>query len=123
MGRVLIALLICCSAPALAEDKIDITQIYQNFLISAVAADRCGAKDPATDQKFFANLTAVTIRALRSVKEKTGWTDEAVAAKFEQNTALIKQKTGEFIDAKGCAADGVVRFLTLYKIHSTMSIP
>jgi hypothetical protein len=50
--------------------RVDIVQIYANFLASRVAALGCNAVDKATEPKFLSNLQTVTIRAAQALKER-----------------------------------------------------
>jgi len=50
--------------------RVDVVQIYSNFLASRVAALGCDAVDKATEPKFLSNLQIVTIRAMQALKER-----------------------------------------------------
>ncbi|GAB1715251.1 MAG: hypothetical protein NTAFB05_02930 [Nitrobacter sp.] len=113
----------CILSASLGRGRVDIVQIYSNFLASRVAALGCNAADKATESKFLSNLQAVTIRAIQALKERNQTLSDAdLSAKIvaAQNTTQAAVK-GE-ITKNGCSSERIRALLKLYKIHSEMSL-
>ena len=105
------------------QARVDIVQIYENFLASRVAALGCDAVDKATEPKFISNQQTVTIRAMQALKERNkNLSDPDLTAKViaAQNATQAAVK-GE-IAQNGCSSERIKALLKLYKIHSEMSL-
>jgi hypothetical protein len=101
------------------ERKVTIVQIWENFLASSVAHNKCGTKDEALEKKFAMNLFEVTIRATQKVKEEKPENPEAELVKLMDNKGKeIRAKVEEIAASKGCDFDGIQRLLKLYKFHA-----
>lgn len=120
--RCLVALigLTLLTAPASGQDRrVTIIQIWQNFLASAVAHNKCGFKDEVLEKKFAMNLFEVTTRAAMQVKEEKPDAPDAELAKLMDNRGHeIRAKVEEIATAKGCDFEGIQRLLKLYKFHA-----
>jgi hypothetical protein len=89
---------LCIPPASFAQGRVDIIQIYENFLASRVAALDCVAVDNATEPKFLSNQRAVTIRAMQALKERN---------RIAQN---------------GCSSERIKALLKLYKLRSEMAL-
>jgi hypothetical protein len=113
----------CIQPASFGQGRIDIIQIYENFLASRVAALGCDAVDKATEPKFLSNQYVVTIRATQALKERNGnLSDAELAAKVvaAQNATQAAVKTE--IAQNGCSSERIKGLLKLYKLHSEMSL-
>ena len=106
-----------------AQGRVDIVQVYENFLASRVAASGCDAVDKATELKFLSNLRMVTMRATMALKERNPNLSDADLA---SRVIAAQNKTAETVKAeiaqKGCSSDRIKQLLELYKLHSVMSL-
>jgi hypothetical protein len=92
--RAILLLVTFClgSSSTFGENRVDIMQIYVNFLASGIAAVKCRATTDASEKKFLANMTAVAIRATQAAKERSGLTEAQLIAHMEKLGHAIKTK-------------------------------
>jgi hypothetical protein len=114
---------LCVPFLAYGQGRVEIVQIYENFLASRVAALDCGGIDQASEQKFLSNQMTVTLRAAQALKERnSSLSDADLTSKVLalQNTLQANVKTE--IAKNGCSSERIQQLLKLYKLHSTMSL-
>jgi hypothetical protein len=105
------------------QPRVDIVQIYSNFLASRVAALGCNAVDKTTEPKFLTNFHTVTIRAAQAVKERNpNMSDAELTAKFGASIKFTETAVKNEIANNGCSSERIQRLLKLYKIHSEMNL-
>jgi uncharacterized membrane-anchored protein len=115
--------LFCAPSATVAQGRVDIVQIYENFLASRVAALECRAIDKATEQKFLSNQMTVTIRATQALKERNSTLSDAdINNKLLVGLNGLQMKVKTEIAQNGCASERIQQLLKLYKLHSTMSL-
>jgi hypothetical protein len=105
------------------QGRVDIVQIYQNFLASRIAAVECKSVDKTTEPKFLSNQLTVTVRASQALKERNPSVSDAdLAAKIvaAQNATQAAVKTE--VAQKGCSSERIQQLLKMYKLHSEMSL-
>jgi hypothetical protein len=106
-----------------AQGRVDIVQIYENFLASRVAAIGCNAVDKATEPKFLSNLMTVTVKATQALKERnSNLSDKDLANKITAAQNQLADKVKAEITQNGCSSDRIQQLLKLYKIHAEMSL-
>jgi hypothetical protein len=104
-----------------AEGRVDIVQIWQNFVASSVAARECGGVEKATEQNFLVNLTTVTTRATQALQERNPTVSPAdLTGKMEAASGQIKDKVEAEIKQNGCPSPKIQPLLQMYKIHAGM---
>ena len=121
----LASLIISFFAPStlVGQGRVDIVQIYQDFLASRVAALECGAIDKTTEQKFLSNQMSVTIRATQALHERNPTlSDTVLKDRLIAAQQLLQTTVKTEISQKGCASERIQQLLKLYKIHSAMSL-
>jgi 2,3-bisphosphoglycerate-independent phosphoglycerate mutase len=103
--------------------KVDIVQIYVNFVASRVAALGCDAQDKATEVKFLSNLQTVETRALMALKERNGNISEGeLSVKIKALLQFTQDAVKAEIANNSCASVRIRELLKLYKLHSEMSL-
>lgn len=120
-GGMSAALLFLVAGRADAQDHIDIVQIWQNFIASAVAENNCAADKASSDHQFLSNLTAVTIRATQRLQEENPTITPADLV-IKMNVAgegIGDKVTGE-IKQNGCSSPKIQMLLKMYRMHAAM---
>jgi hypothetical protein len=118
-----ILLTACASTNLLGQSKVDIIQIWQNFIASRVAAEECGAIDKNTDTHFLANLLDVTIRATQAIQERnSGVSHDEMVGRMKSAGDEIRGKVDSEIKQNGCPSPRIQQLLSMYKMHSTMRL-
>ncbi|WP_438278563.1 hypothetical protein [Nitrobacter sp.] len=113
----------CGLSASFGQGRVDIVQIYSNFLASRVAALGCNAVDKATEPKFLSNLHAVTIRAIQALKERNqNLSDADLSAKMIAAQKATQAAVKGEIAQNGCSSKRITALLKLYKMHSEMSL-
>jgi len=105
------------------QPQADIMTVFGNYIAAAVAADKCDVKDTSPDQKFLQNLTVVSLRASKAIKERTNLPDEKIVEMFKNNTDKMKEQVAAFVDKNGCGSDQVSNLLKIYKQESSYLVP
>ncbi len=101
--------------------KVDIVQIWENFIASSVAADACGGVEKTTRDNFLANLTTVTLRATQALQARNPSVPPAdVASRMENASGQIRDKVQAEIKQNGCASTKIQPLLQMYKMHADM---
>jgi hypothetical protein len=101
--------------------NIDITQIYQNFIASRVAAVKCNALDDGLDRRFLANLMGVAIRATEAVKQRNpSYTEAQLQTSMEAMSNSVQRAVSSEMDNNGCNMPGVQKLIQLYRMHGSM---
>ena len=121
--RVIAALLISCvSVGAHGQSRVDILQIWQNFIASGVAATECGSGESPAKQKFAANLTDVSIGATQALQQREpSATQEQIVSRMKTVGEDIHEKVEAEIKQNGCSSPKIVQLLAMYKMHSEMN--
>ena len=114
--------LACWSTLAVAQNRVDIVQIWQNFIASGVAEHACATPEKPAETKFLANLTDVTIRATQRLQERNPGASQAALAKNMQDMGTsINTAVKAEITANGCTSPKIQQLLKMYTMHSTMN--
>jgi hypothetical protein len=105
------------------QPRVDIVQIYENFLASRLAALGCDAVAKDTEPKFLSNQQTVTIRAMMALKERNkNLSDADLTAKVIAAQNATQAAVKAEIVQNGCSSERIKALLKLYKIHSEMSL-
>lgn len=122
--RVILALVVGV-APCLsyAQGRVDIVNIFANFLASGVAANACNVVDKSTAAKFSANSTVVAIRAAMALKERNAtMSEKELSEKITRWADTTKQAVKSEIDKNGCGSDRIQQLLKLYDRHAKLDL-
>jgi hypothetical protein len=115
--------LFCIPSACFGQGRVDIVQIYENFLASRVAALGCDAVDKATETRFLSNQQTVTTRATQALKERNkSLSDAELAAKIVSAQGATQAAVKTEIAQNGCSSERIKALLKLYKLHSEMSL-
>lgn len=105
-----------------AQIAVDILRIYQDFVASAVAQQKCGVADEDLHRKFLANMAAVSTRAAQALKERNPTaTDEALGHAMAEFKDRITAGVEAEIAARGCQSPKIQRQLRVYTRQANMN--
>ncbi len=106
-----------------AQERVDIVNIFANFLASGVAANACNAVDKSTAAKFSANSTVVAIRAAMALKERNvAMSEKELSEKIAKWADTTKQSVKNEIDKNGCGSNRIQDLLKLYTMHTKLDL-
>lgn len=107
-----------------AAQSIDIIRIYDLFVASNAAAQKCSKPDEETKIKFLKNFTVISLRAAMAFKERnSSQPDPELIAAFKNRTNIVVSSVEEDIRANGCASQKATQLLKLYKVNSEFKLP
>lgn len=121
----LMILSFCLCSPLIghAQDRINIFQIFENFVISRQAAVLCGTVAKSDDTKFQANLMAVTLRAAISLRERNpGMSNEDALKRLVDVRKGFEAGTKNLVGQNGCSSENIKQLLKLYDAHTKMTL-
>jgi hypothetical protein len=98
------------AVPASANEKgPDILRIFDRFVISNAAANKCLKPDENTLAKFLANFQAVTIRAAMRLEEMYPNTpSDKIGSAIKRRVDAINSKTFALVEKEGCDGKNVI---------------
>ena len=106
-----------------AQGRIDIIQIWQNFIASSAAAEKCEPADKETQIKFLTNLQDVTIRTAQALQERNpGVSQNELVTQMKSVGEAVRGKVYDDINVNGCTSPKIQQMLRLYKMHAEMRL-
>lgn len=96
-----------------------LTQIYESFVVAAIAADKCGPPDAETRKKFLANFSMVSTFARKELKARfPNSTEAAVDTALKDQADKLAKKVDEVVQSDGCKDDKIQKLLQAYRYHA-----
>ena len=91
------------STPAIAQDKIDILQVFDQFLLANHAASKCIKPDRETLGKFLGNFQVVWVRSAEEIQKRDPkHTREEIGRFMKAKSDSQDQRVKEIILSNGC---------------------
>jgi hypothetical protein len=113
-----VTIVMCLAAPAAAEGP-DILQIFDRFVISKAAAEKCLKPSQDTAAKFLVNFQGVTIRAVMRLKEMyPNSPQEKIEAGVKGRMDELSTKTAALVEKEGCGGENTANLLKLFDFHA-----
>jgi hypothetical protein len=101
--QAIMSLALLASGQAFAQEKPDILQIFDQFVLTSAAASKCAKPEEKTLTSFLANFQMISIRASMALSERyPGHTKDQIAGAMKRESEMLTQKVNEAISAKGC---------------------
>jgi len=121
MKTLLVALglaLLLAAAPARPEEGPDILQIFDAFVLSSAAANKCGRPDEATLKKFLANFQLVWMRTAEALEERyPDRTKDQIGHAMKAKADHLSNKVFAVVAADGCGDTKIRDLLERFKMH------
>lgn len=96
-----------------------LTQIYESFVVAAIAADKCDPPDAETRKKFLANFSMVSTFARKELKARfPNSTEAAVDTALKDQAEKLARKVDEVVKSDGCKDDKIQKLLQAYRYHA-----
>jgi hypothetical protein len=110
------------STQAIAQDKLDILQVFDQFLLANHAASKCIKPDAETLGKFLGNFQVVTIRAAEEIKKrnKNPITNLDVQEIMKSRSDSQNQRVTEIIQSSGCSDPLIQDLLKRFQIQASL---
>lgn len=120
--RAAAALTLVCAFAARSQGRVDIVQIWENFIASRVAASECGGIDKNSDQNFLVNLTSVTIRVTQAIEQRNPTVPNAdLVGKINALSDGIHDKVDAEIKQNSCSSPRIQQLLSMYKLNAAIT--
>ncbi|MDD4910952.1 MAG: hypothetical protein PHP57_01525 [Sideroxydans sp.] len=111
------------SAPAIAEDKLDILQIFDQFLLANHAASKCIKPDAETLGKFLGNFQIVTIRAAEEIQKRNPNSTNQDAQKIiKSRSDSQNQRVTEIVQSSGCNDPRIQDLLKRFQMQASLKL-
>lgn len=111
------------SAPAIAEDKLDILQVFDQFLLANHAASKCIKPDAETLGKFLGNFQIVTIRAAEEIRKRNPNSTNMDAQKIMKSRSDSQnQRVTEILQSSGCNDPRIQDLLKRFQIQASLKL-
>jgi len=109
--------------PLVAQTPVDIVRIWQNFVVSRVAAEACKKVDDRANIQFQKNLLDVRIRAAQALQERNPSKSlDEIAVQMTSAEGIIGNRVAETIKRSGCSTPETEQLIALYEMHSNMKL-
>ena len=110
------------STQAIAQDKLDILQIFDQFLLANHAASKCIKPDAETLGKFLGNFQVVTIRAAEEIRKrnKSPISNQDVQEIMKSRRDSQNQRVEELIQSNGCNDPRIQDLLKRFQIQASL---
>ena len=114
---------VSAEAQGVAQQKMDIVSIADQFIVSSVAAKKCSQIDSETEKAFQSNFLAVSIRKAQMLKERyPQMSEEQIAEQDKNATEMLKVKADQVITEYGCQSPAVQQLIQRYKMQAAWKI-
>lgn len=111
------------SAQSLAQDKLDILQIFDQFLLANHAAIKCIKPEPETLARFLLNFQVVSIRAAQEIQKRNpNFTNQDAQEFMKTRSDFQDQRVKEIIQASGCNDYRIQDLLKRFQMQADMSV-
>ncbi len=112
-------ILVLASSASYGAASPGLTKIYESFIVSKIAAERCGKIDADTQKKFLANFEMVSVFARKELKARfPDSTDQTVEVALKDQAAKIAERVDEIVKADGCGDEKIQKLLDAYRYHA-----
>jgi hypothetical protein len=110
------------STPAIAQDKLDILQVFDQFLLANHAASKCIKPDAETLGKFLGNFQVVTIRAAEEIRKrnKNPITNQDAQEIMKSRSDSQNQRVTKIIKSSGCNDPRIQDILKRFQIQASL---
>lgn len=110
--------------PGHADGRVDITEIYEQFVMAGAAAGRCDSGQAELDQSWSANFRAVLLRSIRAVRERNpGIPESRIDAALQNRASQLRASVESLIDREGCTSPDGRQLQRLYRVQASVPLP
>lgn len=111
------------SGPAIAQDKLDILQVFDQFLLANHAASKCIKPDAETLGKFLGNFQIVIIRATEEVRKRNpNATKQEAQRIMKDRSDSQNQRVAEIIQSNGCNDPRIQDLLKRFQMQASLKL-
>jgi len=111
------------SSITVAQQKLDIVQIMEQFIQASYAASRCIKPDQETLSRFFFNFNIVSVRAGEELKKRNpGQSDQQIVEGLKQLTGAVEKAIDSVIREKGCDDPRIQDLLKRFEIQANLKL-
>jgi len=108
---------------AVAQQKLDIVQIMEQFIQASYAASRCIKPDEETLARFFFNYDMVSVRAGEELKRRNpGQSDQQIVEGLKQRTGAVEKAIDSVIREKGCGDPRIQDLVKRFEIQANLKL-
>jgi hypothetical protein len=121
MMLLLMAVLILLTAPAVAQQTVDIVNVRDNFIVSGIAAQKCNTTDNNRRDVHDRNFTIVSRKAMESIMARTPGADPEELRKQDlAHIEKLQDAAFNLIRSEGCKSEKVRALIRIHKMHETV---
>lgn len=118
--RHLLILLMFVSASAIAEEKMDILKIYEQFTLASAAAGKCIKPTEKELTSFLANYQMISVSALTELKKrKTSLTNEQANKILLSGSEKLTNAVYGVIEKEGCDSAKIQDLIKRFHVQAT----
>ncbi len=115
--------IILLSVPAIAQDKLDIFQVFHQFLLANHAASKCIKPDREILGKFLGNFQVVWIRSAMEIQKRDPkHTKEEIERFMKAKSDLQDQRVKEIIQSNGCNDPRIQDLIKRFYIQANLQL-
>ena len=108
---------------ASANSKMNIFQIFDQFLLSSHAASSCIKPEEKTLTNHLANFKAVWDRTLNALTKKhSSKPKEYSLGLMNKRNKFLKIKINEIVKKNGCKDNRIKKFIKIFNIQAKMTL-
>lgn len=110
-------------SPAAAESRIDILEIFDQFMISNAVASRCEKPDEQKAAKFLANMNTVRIFATKKLMQMSkDATEKTIDKAAVERYRRIDKAISDVIAREGCDAPQIKEARKRFDVQAEMNL-
>jgi hypothetical protein len=111
-------------SPGHGEERIEITRIYEHFVMADAAKARCGGREAELDRRWSEIFLAVMVRTVEALRERNPSVPESrVVAAVQSHATGLRTAIESSIEREGCASEDIQQLLQLYRVQASMRLP
>lgn len=124
LGKILtLCILVISSPPAITEDKLDILEVFGEFLLANHAANMCAKPDAETLGKFSRNFQLVTKLATEEIQRQRQSSSYQYVIQFMKlRSSSQYQRVAEIVQSSGCNDPGILDLLKRFEIQANLKL-
>jgi hypothetical protein len=109
--------------PGHAQERMDITQIFEQFVMAKTAAGPCDAQEADFDRSWSVNFMAAMLRTIQAVRERNPSIPESrIDAALQSRVRRLRASVESLIDREGCALPNSQELQRLYRVQASMRL-
>lgn len=111
------------SGQAIAQDKLDILQVFDQFLLANHAASKCIKPDAETLGKFLGNFQIVIIRATEEVQKRNpNSTKQEAQQIMKAQSDSQNRRVTEIVQSTGCTDPRIQDLLKRFQMQASLKL-